>query len=96
MPEHCAYAPRWNTQGILVLPKLQGDGGNTMSAEITDSILTERQIKAGLRVEDDEDFVYLTTSRGWRIAVFSTLSPALKQSVQAEADKYLLEIDWQG
>jgi hypothetical protein len=63
---------------------------------ITESILTERQIKAGLRVADDEDFAYLTTSRGWRIAVFSTHSPTLKQSIQTEADKYLLEIDWQG
>jgi hypothetical protein len=59
---------------------------------ITDKVLTGRQIKAGLQVLEDEDWVTLTTKGGTVIDVFGIHTP--KESVQDSAEKYLDRIDW--
>lgn len=61
---------------------------------IAEQILTGKQIKAGLQVLEDEDWVILTTKGGSVINAFGIHTH--KDLIQDSAEKYLKEIDWQG
>ena len=60
--------------------------------DITNEILDNRQIKAGLKVNDEEDFVFLTTKGGRRLGIFT--ASTTKPHIKAVADLYLNEIDY--
>ena len=61
---------------------------------ISKIVLTDRQLRAGLCVLEDEDWLYLCTAGGRRIAILGIHSD--REFIQNEADKYLKEIDWHG
>jgi hypothetical protein len=61
--------------------------------DISNIVLNPRQLKAGLKILENEDWLELTTSNGSRIAVLTKNSDLA--TIQSYADKYLLEIDWQ-
>jgi hypothetical protein len=64
-----------------------------MGLNITDLILTERQIKAGLSMWKDEGWIFLCTKGGTRLYTFGMMTG--KQHMQDMADDYLKRIDWQ-
>jgi hypothetical protein len=61
--------------------------------DITKEVLDNRQIGAGLKVEDSEDFVFLTTKGGRRLGVFTPSTT--KSHIKEIANLYLSEIDYQ-
>jgi hypothetical protein len=67
---------------------------NKTSPDISEFVLTDRQIEAGIHANWDEDWIYLITKNGTRIATLNIHSD--REFIQNEADKYLQEIDWQG
>ena len=60
---------------------------------ISKIVLTNRQLKAGLCVLEDEDWITLTTKGGTVIARMGIHTD--RELIQNEADRYLKEIDWQ-
>ncbi len=58
--------------------------------DITKLILTKKQIKAGLKVYGDEDFVILETKDGKVLANFT--SKTTREYIRGYADSYLAEI----
>lgn len=61
--------------------------------DITTLVLDERQIKAGLKVYDDEHLVFLTTKSRTIIGAFTPSTT--KEHIKVAADVYLSQIDWQ-
>jgi hypothetical protein len=60
---------------------------------ITDLILTERQIKAGLSAWKSDGWIFLCTKGGTRLYTFGMMTG--KQHMQDMADDYLKRIDYQ-
>lgn len=61
--------------------------------DISESILTKRHLKAGLKIQEDEHWIFMFNCTGLRISVFGVATN--KQVIQKVADGYLREIDWQ-
>lgn len=61
--------------------------------DISNIVLNPRQLKAGLKILEDEDWLELTTKNNSRIALLSKNSSL--ELIQSYAEKYLKEIDWQ-
>jgi len=61
--------------------------------DISDIVLTKQQLRAGLRIFENEDWLELVTLGGSRIAILSKNSD--HSTIQSYATKYLKEIDWQ-
>lgn len=59
---------------------------------ITNLVLDERQIKAGLCVEEEEDFVFLKTQGGNVIGAFT--HGTRQDFIKVAADVYLSQIDY--
>lgn len=61
--------------------------------DITTLVLDERQIKAGLKVYDEEHLVLLKTSGDTLIGAF--VASTDREHIKVAADVYLSQIDWQ-
>lgn len=61
--------------------------------DISSLVLTDRQLNAGLKILEDEHWLFMTTSNGTRIATFGIGSD--REFIQDEANNYLKRIDWQ-
>ncbi len=59
-----------------------------MLKEILDSALTKEQRKAGLSLEEDEDFLYLFDREGKQRAVFSSKGATVK-AIRDKADEVI-------
>jgi hypothetical protein len=61
--------------------------------DISTEVLSQRQLKAGLKLIEDEDWLELITRGKSRIAILGKNSTS--ETIQKYADAYLNEIDWQ-
>jgi hypothetical protein len=61
--------------------------------DISSIVLSPKQLKAGLKILENEDWLELTTSSNHRISILTKNSS--HELIQAHAEKYLKEIDWQ-
>lgn len=61
--------------------------------DISSVVLSPRQLKAGLKLFETEDWLELQTNGGSRIAILTKNSS--NDLIQSYAEKYLNEIDWQ-
>ena len=62
--------------------------------DITNLVLDNRQIRAGLNVQDEEHLVFLKTRGGQIIGVFSSNTD--REHIKVAADSYLSKIGYQG
>lgn len=61
--------------------------------DISTVVLSPRQLKAGLKLFETEDWLELRTKGDSRIAILTKNSDNI--TIQRYADNYLSEIDWQ-
>jgi hypothetical protein len=61
--------------------------------DISNIVLSPRQLKAGLKMIETEDWLELTTKGNSRIVILTKNSN--NEIIQKYADQYLSEIDWQ-
>ncbi len=59
-----------------------------MKKRISELILTEEQLKLGISIKCDEDFIYIFDRDGNRRAIFSTTG-VTTESLRAEVDKIM-------